>query len=524
MTDWTDGYNANIDYTHGYYHELNPVRSQLAFIYAGLVPPAMGTHCELGFGQGLSINLHAAAAGSTWYGCDFNPAQAGFAQSMAQASGATAHLSDEAFAEFCARADLPTFDSIGLHGIWSWISNDNRAVLVDFVRRKLKVGGSVYISYNTQPGWAAMAPMRELLAEHAQRISTPGNGILSQVDAALDFASQLFATQPRYLKNNPHMADRLKKIKEHNRNYLAHEYFNRDWLPMPFSSMVQWLTPAKMSLACSAAYADHIPPLNFTSEQAAMLNGITDTNFRETVRDFMVDQQFRKDYWVKGARKLNLLERAQALRAQRVVLVQPRSGVSLKINGSLGEANLQENIYNPLLDFLADYRPHSIAEIERAMATPAKGKGKPRATNFNQLTEAIMILVSTGNVSPAQDDETSLRMKPTTDRLNTHLLDHARSNDTVHYLASPVTGGGISVPRFNQLFLWAASQGLQKPTEWAQSAWQALQAQGQKLLHEGKMLDTEEANLAQLTVQAKAFATVKLPVLRALQVVPGTIA
>ena len=79
----------------------------------------------------------------------------------------------------------------------------------------------------------------------------------------------------------------------------------------------------------------------------------------------------------------------------------------------------------------------------------------------------------------------------------------------------------ISVARFGQLFLWAASQGLQDPTEWAQSAWQTLQTQGQKLVHEGKTLDTPEANLAQLTVQAKAFGTHRLPVLRALQVVPG---
>jgi hypothetical protein len=35
---------------------------------------------------------------------------------------------------------------------------------------------------------------------------------------------------------------------------------------------------------------------------------IPDTMFRQTVRDFMVNQQFRKDYWVKGARHLSLLE------------------------------------------------------------------------------------------------------------------------------------------------------------------------------------------------------------------------
>lgn len=32
--------------------------------------------------------------------------------------------------------------------------------------------------------------------------------------------------------------------------------------------------------------------------------------FRQTVRDFCVNQQFRRDYWVKGARKLSALEHA----------------------------------------------------------------------------------------------------------------------------------------------------------------------------------------------------------------------
>ena len=58
---------------------------------------------------------------------------------------------------------------------------------------------------------------------------------------------------------------------------------------------------------------------------------------RELVRDFCVNQQFRKDYWVKGARSLSALEQLEALRAQRVILVQPRADVSLKVSGSLGD-------------------------------------------------------------------------------------------------------------------------------------------------------------------------------------------
>ena len=72
MSDWTNGYVTDIDYTYGYYAERNPLRSQLAFIYAGLVPPTQGSHCELGFGQGLRVNTHPDANDSVWHAWDVN--------------------------------------------------------------------------------------------------------------------------------------------------------------------------------------------------------------------------------------------------------------------------------------------------------------------------------------------------------------------------------------------------------------------------------------------------------------------
>jgi SAM-dependent methyltransferase len=511
MTDWTSGYVADIGYTFGYYPELNPLRARLAFLNAGLVPPENGVHCELGYGQGMSANIHAAASGSTWYATDFNPAQAGFAQSLAAASGANAHLTDEAFADFCTRADLPEFDSIGLHGIWSWINDENRAVIVDFIRRKLKVGGVLYISYNTQPGWAAMVPMRDLLTEHSEVMGVAGQGITKRIDGALEFADKLLATNPNYLKVNPVVTERIKGMKAHNRNYLAHEYFNRDWLPMPFSKMAQWLAPAKLDFACNADYLGLIDQVNFTADQLALLKEIPDAMFQQTVRDFMVNQQFRKDYWVKGARRLSLLEQAEALRAQKVILAGHRADVSLKVTGAIGEANMQEAVYNPILEALADHKPKTLGQLEQAL------QGQNIA--FAQLVQAVMILAASGTLQAVQDEALTPKAKKHTDKLNAVLMDKARSSADIPNLASPVTGGGVMVNRFQQLFLLALSQGKKLPAEWAAFTWQILAVQGQKIVKEGKALETPEENLAELNLQATAFATKQLPIMKALQVI-----
>lgn len=510
MSDWTAGYVADIGYTYGYYTELNPLRVRLAFLNAGLVPPEVGTACELGFGQGMSANLHAAASVVRWSGTDFNPAQAGFAQEMASIADSGAQLLDEAFDAFCNRADLPDFDYIGLHGIWSWISNENRAVIVEFIRRKLKVGGVLYISYNTQPGWAAMVPMRDLLTEHAEVLGSDGAGIVSRIDSALAFADQLLAANPAYARANPQIAERIKKIKEQDRHYVAHEYFNRDWQPMAFAKMAQWLAPAKLQWACSANYLDAIDAVNLTAEQQSLLASIPDPMFRQTTRDFCVNQQFRKDYWVKGARSLTALEQTEALRAQRVILVQPRADVSLKVTGSLGEATLQDAVYGPILDQLADHQPQSLAQLEQAL--------QPSGIHFVQLIQAVMVLSGAGVLLAAQDEATASKAKKRTERLNTHLMTKARSSSELNYLASPVTGGGIAVARFHQLFLLAKQQGHKQPQEWASFVWNLLAMQGQRLLKEGKTLETAEANLAELTEQATEFADKRLPILKALQI------
>jgi SAM-dependent methyltransferase len=508
MSDWTAGYVADIGYTFGYYTELNPLRVKLGFLNMGLAFPEMGAACELGFGQGLSANIHAAASVTQWCGTDFNPSRAGFAQELASVSGSGAKLYDDAFADFAARTDLPDFDYIGIHGIWSWISDENRRIMVEFIRRKLKVGGVLYISYNTLPGWGAFAPMRHLMTEHAEIIGAEGHGIVSRINGALEFSEKLLATNPAFVRANPQVAERVKKLKEQNRHYLAHEYFNRDWHPMHFATMAEWLQPAKLQYACSAHFLDHIPAINLTTDQQQFLNEIPDVMFRESVRDFMVNQQFRRDYWVKGARRLAPLEQLEALRQQKVILTAHRADVSLKVAGALGEATMSEEVYNPILDLMADHKIRSIGQIEQAV--------KEKNVNYAQLLQAVVLLAGAGHFAPVQDEAALSKSRKHTDKINFWLMQKARSSNDISYLASPVTGGGITIGRFQQLFLLALSQGKKQPADWAQFVWQILNSQGQRIVKEGTPLEAEDDNLAELTSQAQAFAEKQLPILKAL--------
>lgn len=510
MSDWTSGYVAEVGYTYGHYAELSPERLRMAFLSAGLLMPAIGAACELGFGQGVSANIHASATLVHWHGNDFLPAQAAYAQELAAASGSGGRFTDQAFADFCNDPTLPDFDFISLHGIWSWVSDENRAVIVDFVRRKLKVGGVLYVSYNTQPGWASMIPMRHLLTEHARVMGSEGQGMLGRIGNAMEFGEQLLALDPAYARANPEVKTRFAKLKAHDRAYLAHEYFNRDWEPMPFSRMAQWLAPAKVEFACSAHLLEHADELQFTPAQQAFLKKIPNEPFRQTVRDYLVDQQFRRDYWVKGLRRIGIIEQLEQWRQLRVVLVKPRAEVVLKVKGNLGETELKAEQYGPILDALADQQVHRIADIEQLPAV--KGMALP------VLLSSLRMLYAKGDIAVAQDEAVTAQVAERCKRLNAHLMNRSRAAIECLFLASPITGTGVPVMRMDQLFLLARNAGGKTPADWAAYVWDILQNNREKVVKDGRVLDGAADSLAEVTRQAEDFAKTRLPVLDALGV------
>ena len=81
-----------------------------------------------------------------------------------------------------------------------------------------------------------MLPLQKLLAQHAEIMGASGHGLVTRIDAALDFAQQLWALNPQFATAHPSIAERLNTIKGHDRHYLAHEYFNRDWHTMTFGA------------------------------------------------------------------------------------------------------------------------------------------------------------------------------------------------------------------------------------------------------------------------------------------------
>lgn len=507
MSDWTSGYTAEIEYTNGYYSELNPLRMKLAFLSQGLVNPKVINACELGFGKGLTINIHAAASNVNWYGNDFNPSQAADACSLNSTAGSNANLSDNSFQEYLEREDIPNMDFIALHGIWAWVSDANREIISEFINRKLNVGGVVYISYNTQPGWAEFSPIRHLMKEHADTFGAPGYGILANANRAMEFTEKLFSTNPAYLRANPAISKRLTDLKTKKSNYITHEYFNHDWKPMRFKEVADCLSQSKLTYVCSADHLDHIDNINLSEEQRAFLSEIQDPVFSQTIRDFMFNRQFRKEYWVKGPQRISKDKQAESIRELKFVLTTNKSNIELKVKGAQGEATLNQEIYDPIIEFLSDHQPKTFREIEAHLVT--------NGVNSANLLQAVFMLRGMSHITEVQSNNERDEVKSRTQKLNIAILDKAKESNEINHLASPITGGGLDVNRFQQLFIVAKSQGIDTDSGLAKFAWDILKSQNELIVKEGKKIVSFEDNLEELTQQAKEFSERVMPMLKA---------
>lgn len=498
MADWTAGYCTDIDYTHGYYSELSPLNMQFALLLSGFLPPEVETACELGYGHGVSLNIHAAASGISWYGTDFNPTHTVYAHDLSSASGARAFCHNDSFLDFAERTDLPEFDFIALHGIWTWVSEENQKAIMKLIDRRLRVGGVVYIGYNSMPGWAPVLPLRELLFRHFETATRPGTPIPARIEEAIHFLERLFESQPAALLNNPMLTQHLGRIGKDDRRYLAHDYFvGVHWQPRSIAEMAETLEAVRLRFACSARPLDAVDAINLTLDQGRILAEVHDPVMGQMLRDFMTNRFFRRDYWTKGAKVLSSLERARRLREMRVILLRRPDDLEMKVTGSLGEADLLPEIYGPVLDALAEHIPLEIGTVEHLI--------NDRNVPFHVMLEAITILIAKGFVMLVQPEDRAASAQGAVKALNRHILQRAECSGELSVMASTTTGGGVGVGRAQQLCLAAVREVGPDEERITDRVWSNLREQGQIMLRDGKPVEGDAENRNEVLRTARAF-------------------
>ena len=104
---------------------------------------------------------------------------------------------------------------------------------------------------------------------------------------------------------------------------------------------------------------------------------ISDPIYREVVRDFFVNSQFRRDIFSRGSLGLTNQEQLKQLQETRFALLVNPANIKFEQQFPVGEVKLQEAIYQPICQVLAE-SPQTLLQLQNHPKTQL-GNSSPEA-------------------------------------------------------------------------------------------------------------------------------------------------
>jgi SAM-dependent methyltransferase len=496
--DWSKGYRTDVEYTFGLYPFLNPDTLLLSCVLQGFLPstPILSggkedtrklVYCELGCGQGLTLNLLAARdPGGQYYGIDYNPNQVAYARAFAKTAGLeNAHFREESF-EDLDRLDIPECDVIALHGIWTWISGPMRQHIVNFMRRKLKPGGICYISYNCTTGRNDM-PLRELLVVGERTSTKTGT---DRVADAVTFAKAVAESGAGYFNHHPVAKGRLDNLTVHKPQYVIHEYLNADWQPTFFSEVARSLAEAKLNYAAAVDMSWNRLDLVLPKEAIAFKNRLTNVEDVEFLKDLWNGTMFRKDIYIKGSKPLNQTEQEKLLAPLRFALTKPAKDTSLDFKAPIGSGQMSAAHFNAVLE-----------RLKQGPATGAELSAIAKANRTN-LVNVLQLLHVSNQIGLCINKDAVQRISQSLTKFDQAVWEEVERGGEIYLVTQHGLGTGATLNNIDYL-IWRATQ--LKVKDRALFTRDALRAVGRGILHEGKPILDDEPMLEFLKTKVKSF-------------------
>jgi SAM-dependent methyltransferase len=383
MTRENRGYGADIPYLRDFKPMLAPAWLDHVALVSGIDPPDRRdgfAWCDLGCGQGVTAAILAATHPSgTFHGIDAMEVHVDHGRRLA-AAAAIANSRYHA-ADFAAaiELELPQFDYIVAHGVYSWVDRSSQDALRRFIDRRLKPGGLVYLSYNALPGWARDLPFQRLVNEVGRAF--PG-------DSAARFAAGAAIARTLADAGVPALAESfiLKELRERQEDYspayLVHEFMPAAWRPLWVTEVRTAMAAAGLEPVGSATLSENLDWMVLDEPARKTLAAIADANARELVRDHYLDQRLRCDVFARGNRRLDPGERAKRLLASAFALARPLCDIRYRTTTPAG----------PL---------HYESPVARAIiAAVARGSGT--LTTGTRDLKALLTLCAAGDIMPVE--------------------------------------------------------------------------------------------------------------------------
>jgi SAM-dependent methyltransferase len=409
MTREDDGYTADIPYLRDFKPMLAPAWLDHVALVAGIEPPARKNGfawCDLGCGQGVTAAILAATHPSgVFHGIDAMPMHIDHARRLAAAAAIpNLQLHGVAFAE-AIDLELPQFDYIVAHGVYTWIGAEVQCALRRFIDRRLKPGGLVYLSYNAMPGWARDLPFQGLLREFGRTLPGDNSGRLAATAA---LARALAGAGVASLAASFIVKELQERPEDYAPAYLVHEFMPAAWQPLYVTEVRRDMATIGLQPAGSATLIENLDWMVLDEPARQTLEAITDPDARELVRDYYLDQRFRCDVFARGNRQLGLGERASRLLSSSFVLARPVRAIRYRMTTPAGS-------------FTYD------SPAARAIIAELNAGRLPRTEDL----KTLLTLCAAGDIMPAEPGHASVA------DLNRALCDRLDGPEEIRWLALP---------------------------------------------------------------------------------------
>jgi SAM-dependent methyltransferase len=423
MTDHLSGYATDIPYLRDFKPMLAPAWLDHVALVAGIQPPDRRcgfAWCDLGCGQGVTAALLAATHPSgEFHGIDAMPMHIDHARGLAAAAG----IPNVRFhaADFCAAINrqLPLFDYIVAHGVFTWVDEDSQRELLRFIDLYLKPKGLVYIGYNAMPGWTRDLPFQRLVREIG--LTSPGDSA-ARVAAGIDVARALTEVGVPALAASFTIAELKDRPQDYLPAYLVHEFMPAAWQPLYVTQVRQRMRSIGLAPVGSATLSENFDWMVLNERTREILSTIADDNTRELARDFFLDQRFRCDVFARGNRRLDPKERAGRLLSSPYALARPSPAIRYTAATPAGDLSYD----NPA--------------TRRLVAELAGGpRSMPENTSAETLT-SLLTLCAVGEVMPVERGFAEIG------RLNRVLAERVDGPEEIRWLALPC-GTALEVER-----------------------------------------------------------------------------
>ena len=446
-------YVTDVAYVRNFEADLGPPRLRLVAAVNGFAPPPATDfdYCELGCGHGDTlVALAAANPRARFVGVDFNAEHVAHGRGLAFEGGVdNVQLLDLDFEALLAE-DLGPFDYVVAHGVLSWVAPAKRKAVLDFAAARLKPGGLLYVSYNALPGWAAIEPLRQLLTSGA----AADEGSLGRARHGLDFARRVADAGAEYFLQNPAARAMLETLEKLGLSYLVHEYLHQHWQPMYFAQVAREMATADLHFVGVQPLFLNFRDLAVPASTWPLFEGVTDRHAFEGLKDFALNEYFRRDVYVKGAPRRS--EAVTAAYLEGTPFGGAAAEVPLERDVTLRHHTMHFDapVFDGLFAALADG-----AQSGRVLAA------RPELASFgaDAVRAALLRLVIGAHAAPLQIPTRATTLDPRAEYTivlpyNRMVLAQPVRSDSPIVLASPVAGTALALPVLSAMAIRALTE------------------------------------------------------------------